>query len=642
MDFKTLLVAGANRGVVEAFREALEPEWQVSWFADGLEAITELKRREYKMLVTGLDAGDSRAAELLNYTRRKHPTMPRFILASEADKLRVMKEALGAHQFLTEPIDGAALKQNLDRAMNLDAWLGCAEMRRLVTRVRSLPAVPAVYLELVSALRSPSVTTEEVADIISKDMAISAKLLQVVNSAYFGYSNKTTELSEVVGMLGFESVKSLATAIRMLAHYDGIKLPDYSIEELWGHSNEVAKTARQLVMAHNGNREMAEAAFLAGLLHDIGKVVLAGNFARQYNGTQSLAAKQSLPAWEVEKEIFGATHSEVGAFLLGLWGMPMQVLEAVAFHHHPLRDNSREFTVLTAVHVANALHYELHSGFEVRKAVIDEEYLSQIGLLACLPSWRMAVGSGDFSIQKSTPTTVQIRGESNCFAMQTASAGGQEEPQSSPPGAVSRPRHCPFSFIPPLGNLRRQVMLGVAGFAAIVLAAALASWKAADNEDVPTVSARDLSQPAEVDGAVHPHASAAPGEAPGDAREELHSPPRESGPDPSLGEGSGPMAQGVDTATPPVPAPAIEPPGGPQPAVNPVETKIELPPAFPELRLQGIFITKTRPTAILNEKTLTVNDRLGDVRVVSISSSNVTVEYRNQQKTLRLGSRPVR
>ena len=134
---------------------------------------------------------------------------------------------------------------------------------------------------------------------------------------------------------------------------------------------------------------LAESAFTAGLMHDLGKLVLASNFDEQYSGAQALARQQQLPLWEVEKQIFGASHGEIGAYLLGLWGMPLDLVEAAALHHNPSRCLAKRFTPLTAVHVANALVYEAKpdkEGFVAPQ--IDEAYLAELGLSDQLQRWR--------------------------------------------------------------------------------------------------------------------------------------------------------------------------------------------------------------------------------------------------------------
>ena len=186
------------------------------------------------------------------------------------------------------------------------------------------------------------------------------KLLQVLNSACFGLPRRITNPAEAVGILGFETVKPMVTLT--------IKL----LNLLWTRSNPSifpstvsGATARKwhvrrsklFMLQTDDQRAGRKAAFTAGLMHDLGKIVLAANFDEQYRGAQSLARKQQMPLCEVEKEFFGAGHGEIGAYLLGLWGMPLDLLEVAALHHQPSRSINKGFSVLTAVHVANALEH---------------------------------------------------------------------------------------------------------------------------------------------------------------------------------------------------------------------------------------------------------------------------------------------
>jgi putative nucleotidyltransferase with HDIG domain len=388
MGEKHILVADADAKTLEEFRQALGQQWKITGVGTGAAALEELKKQAYDGLVASLYLPDLEPAQLLNRVRSKYPSLVRFVVAAEKDRDRVVKEVLGAHQFLIRPFDADGLRTTVERALAFDRWVDSDKLRKLVSRMRTLPTVPAVYLELLAALRSADSTTEEVGALIAKDMAIMTKLLQVINSAYFGLPRTVTSPEEAVGLLGFETVKSMVMAIKLLNQYDRIKTGDFSIERLWQHSTAVAHNARRLVLLQTGQRPLAEEAYTAGLLHDVGKAVLAGNFAEQYQGAESLAHKEQIPMCEVEKQIFGASHGELGAYLLGLWGLPMDVLEAAALHHHPARASNKAFTPLTAVHIANVLQY--HAAREVSGEVppkIDMEYLAEIGMVECLPAW---------------------------------------------------------------------------------------------------------------------------------------------------------------------------------------------------------------------------------------------------------------
>ena len=232
-----------------------------------------------------------------------------------------------------------------------------------------------------------------------------------------------TDPVEAVESLGLETVKALVMALRFLAEHSQLKPGYLSLEQLWQHSINVAQLARDLVLFETKDRALAAEALVAGLLHDLGKVVLATNFDDLYGRVHSLARKQPVALWDVEKEMFGASHGEIGGCLVGMWNMPTSVVEAAAFHHEPPLGEHQRLTPLAAVHVANVLEHEIRPSDEFRVApVICAPFLNEIGLLQRLPFWRAV------------------------FAKRRAASAGPEvepaetsQPQSIPPVPSSAP-----------------------------------------------------------------------------------------------------------------------------------------------------------------------------------------------------------
>jgi len=636
MGEKRILVADADPRVTQEFSQALGEQWQVTTASDGPSAIAALKDRPCDVIAAGLDLGEMSGSELLNQARKRYPDIVRFVLASEDDRARVMKEVLGAHQFLTKPLDRANLKKTIERALDLDNWIASESMRSLVAKVRSFPTAPTIYIELLAALRSPNTTTEEVGAIITKDMAITTKLLQVLNSAYFGLPNKITDPAQAVGILGFDTLKSMVVAIKMLAHYDKLKTAHFSIDQLWRHSTEVARHAKQIVMMHTGGRVMAETAFTAGLMHDMGKVVLAANFDEQYRGVQSLALKKNMPLWDIEKEIFGATHGEVGAYLLGLWGMPLELLEAAALHHYPSHSKHREFSALTAVHVANVLEYEMGGKQDTPVPVLDETYLEEVGVLDCLASWRQAVKTQDFTMPevrtpKAVPAPVPAPA-SEPAAAANAPAGGATS--DVPASAESYRDEVPSDDqeLEPVGAGGRSWLYVGAALAAVMVIGGLV-LKFSEDSATTTVSPpkadKQSSRPIEVQARpLTPVTTTKPVEvAPAPAKAPAPAPVA-STPEPAKlppAVAQQPSNSVPDAGTQPVAA--TPPMAVPEPPKEPV---------FPELKLQGVFMTANKPAAIINGKMVHVNELILGARVIEIGRSNVTVEWKDQRRTFKL------
>ncbi len=431
---KRILLAVADPSAGEAFRDALGKQWVVTAVTTGTAALAEMRQQPCHVVVADLDLPELDGASLLQQVRKKYPKTIRFILAPENEHNRVMKKVLGgAHQFLAKPLDKLTLKSALEQAEAANVWIPSGKIRELAGRIRVFPTAPSLYFELVNLLKSPDATTEEVGELIGKDMAMMTKLLQVLNSAYFGLPRHVTEPSEAVGILGFEAVKSVVMAVKLLNQYDRLRPAYLSMERLWRHSTDVAQTAKQLTVLATGDRSLAASAFTAGLLHDLGKVVLAANFDEQYSGVHSLARKLHVPLSEIEKEVFGASHGEIGAYLFALWGMPPDLLEAVALHHDPSRSTSDEFSPLTAVHVANTLHCEITPDTEgLVVSQIDEAYLAAIGCLDRLEIWREALGNPDV-------TDAELRvGAPESVAATPAPAAPEPVP-APPPASEAQP-----------------------------------------------------------------------------------------------------------------------------------------------------------------------------------------------------------
>jgi HD-like signal output (HDOD) protein len=676
MTQKHILLADADANALEEFRQALGEQWIVKLAGTGAAALEELKRQPYDGLVASLYLPDLGTAQFLNKVRGKYPKTVRFVVASEKDRERVVKEVLGAHQFLIRPFDADGLRTIIERALAFDLWMESDKLHKLVARMRSLPTVPALYLEIVAALKSPDSTTEEVGEMISKDMAITTKLLQVINSAYFGLPRTVTSAAEAVGLLGFETVKSMVMAVKLLNHYDRLKIADFSVEQLWKHSTEVAHHARKLVLIQTGDRMLAEEAFTAGLMHDVGKAVLAANFTEQYHGAQSLARKQHIPMWEVEKEIFGASHGEVGAYLLGLWGLPLGVLEAAALHHQPARAANKVFTSLTAVHAADVLQHESEPQVEGEAPPnIDVEYLAEIGMLECLPAWREEVlgpeaaasgfddeeANSSSSLPHSNLTSApppaaglsSIDGSAAqglAHAEQPTEPAGGDKPgdvQGDPPSVEGDPDQgqaavgdnfgldpgtfsewqtpaaaemklgIPVPTVSKTGKL--LVVLGVVVLLGLLVVRLFSGREAARNEKALVVRA----QPIKPVPAANPLVSAVP------QKENTAETPQ------NLLRTSVVIAPGntISPALTNLPAPeASSPTAGVSSAPSDPSPQI----FFPDLKLQGILFSPRTPSAIINGILVHTNDLILEVRVLEIRKSSVLIEFQHRRETLSL------
>jgi putative nucleotidyltransferase with HDIG domain len=248
-----------------------------------------------------------------------------------------------------------------------------------------LPSPPQLYFQVVKELQSPDASLESVGALIARDPAMTAKILQLVNSAVFGLKRTVASPAEAVMYLGIDTTKSVILLAHSFSYFDQLKEADFSAENLWKHSIRTANFARWIAQLEGVGQPIIEEAYTAGMLHDLGKLALAANLPQQYSEAAMIAASRGVPLWEAEEQVLGANHAELGASMLAIWGLPIGIIEAVALHHHPTKFFSQTFCPLTAVHAANAIEHAESSA--IASLPVDADYLAQLGLDQRLPVW---------------------------------------------------------------------------------------------------------------------------------------------------------------------------------------------------------------------------------------------------------------
>jgi len=267
--------------------------------------------------------------------------------------------------------------------------LSSPALRQLVSTINALPSIPTIYQELDTAMQSPHASINTAAGIIAKDMAMLSKILQVVNSAYFGLRRTISSPAHALSLLGLDRVKGLVLTVKLFEQCTQTGFLPISLEQLWKHGLTTAVGARAIAQLEGAGSLAVDHAFMAGLLHDIGLLVLNTNFPDQYREVFRRIKEDGRRVPAAEREVFGATHADVGAYLLGIWGLHEVIVETVAFHHEPPLNQQHHAQVLGAVHVANAFDEE--GDRAVTGGVVSEissEYLSICGMGDPVPAWR--------------------------------------------------------------------------------------------------------------------------------------------------------------------------------------------------------------------------------------------------------------
>lgn len=388
---KKLLFVDDMPDTLTLLRESLDPmrqEWDMAFAESGQEALAALKRNPVDVVVSDLVMPGMDGVQLLGEVRKQYPHTVRIAFSGQTGQEASLRSAGVAHQFVAKPFTPAELKALIDRTCALRDLLNSESLRQLVAGIKTLPSLPTVYRELMAEMQSPDPSIKKAARLVAKDMAMATKMLQMVNSAFFGLRSQASNPEQAVLLLGLDTVKSLVLSLQVFAQFEDSQ-SFFSLDALWRHALTASAYARLIAQEEHAAPTVVEDAFAAALLHDVGTLVLATNLPEQFAATLAFQQNDGLTEWDAERQVLGATHAEIGAYLLGIWGLSDPLVEAVAFHHTPMMCVNQEFTPLTGVHVADAFEQEDRSeDLEGEKPLLDETYLAQCGFTDRIPRWR--------------------------------------------------------------------------------------------------------------------------------------------------------------------------------------------------------------------------------------------------------------
>ena len=339
------------------FLDELPADWTIHYSTSENDALFFLRQLQFDLVFVDLKKGPLAGAQFLHDVWERQPNVIRFLLADQLEEDLLLTCAMGAHQFLQKPLTLETMQNAVERADLVGQMLKNTRIQTLVSRIRTFPNRPTIYLELMKEIRSANSSAQTVGELVEQDLAITTKLLQVTNSAYFGFQQRILSPGDAVFLLGMQATASLVLAIEVFSHMDHLNPSYFVIDQIWRHSQKVGHSARMIAQKMTRDHTLAQDSFTAGLLHDVGKLALAINLKEEYRAALRLARQNMVPVWKAEQEIFGATHAEAGAYLLGLWGLSFPVIHAVAGHHLQPANLGHEFNAQAAVHLANTLEY---------------------------------------------------------------------------------------------------------------------------------------------------------------------------------------------------------------------------------------------------------------------------------------------
>jgi putative nucleotidyltransferase with HDIG domain len=406
-------------------------EWEMEFAVSGGEALNFMAKSPFDVVVSDMHVPKTGGVELLDAVMERYPETVRIIHSGHSDKEMLLRSVKSAHQFLMKPSSAETVKYTIERACKLQDLLRSETLRKIVAGIKNLPSLPALYSLIVAEMHSKDASLKKVSHIISQDVSMSAKILQLVNSPFFGLPQKITDPQQAAVYLGMDTLKSLVLSIHVFSLFaEDAELHGFSLAEMCKHSLMVGRLARDIACTETDDKEVAEEALVAGILHDIGKLILL-KIPRQYNQVLDFIERTGCDLVEAEYTVMKTSHAELGAYLLGLWGISENIVESVAFHHNPskllenmfsmlnessgkglgkmkskdgklktrsIKKDSTGFTTLTAVHIANALIVQMNCSSDTTfSPYVDMLYLRTLNLTDKLREW---VGCYNKAMQK--------------------------------------------------------------------------------------------------------------------------------------------------------------------------------------------------------------------------------------------------
>jgi len=383
-----VLFVDDDAAILDSLRHLLqrqEREWDMVFSLDPEAALAELEREPADVVVSDVGMPGIGGVGLLSRVRDLYPGTARIVLSGEADPEAAQQTIPFAHQYLGKPCRSDLLVEVVNRTASLYIHLDDPVLRGIISGITRLPSVPHVYLEITRLAQRADATLDEITAAVERDPALVAKVLQMGNSAWFGRRRRLTSIRQAVQFLGTDVLRGLALGGQAFGTMTFAPFEGFSLEGLQRHSLHTARLAARLLEGQKGVDDV----FTTAMVHDIGQVVLAAGHRDEFAEVRRRATAERRPFHEVEYEAFGATHAGIGAYLLGMWGLPFPIVEATAYHHSPRRVAVGERRILAAVHLADVLisTVEPDRDDHTPEQRLDIGFLDSCGIRPDLPRW---------------------------------------------------------------------------------------------------------------------------------------------------------------------------------------------------------------------------------------------------------------
>lgn len=368
---------------------SMEGEWDIEFVTGGQKALDRMAEKEFDVLVTDMRMPEMDGSQLLEEVMAKYPSTIRLVLSGQSREEVIFRTVGPAHQFLSKPCDSNILKNTINSSLALRKMLKSARVLKIVSQIDKLPSLPNSYIEITEELRKEDCSMRKVADIVHRDVAMSAQILKLVNSSFFGLPNHITDIAQAVSFLGIDVLRPLVLSIGTFSQFTHKKLDFKSMEEVIHFSMMTASFCREIARHEKFSKEDEENMYVAGLLNEIGDIVILSELPADYREIYKEIKEKNISHLEAEEAVLGVNHGEIGAYLLGIWGLKDCITEAIAYFMNPIACCNMENQLLPVLHFswASALAF-CKDGNDTEMKSLSIDYMEKCGKKDNIPVWK--------------------------------------------------------------------------------------------------------------------------------------------------------------------------------------------------------------------------------------------------------------
>ena len=376
---KQVLFVDDEIKILQGLKRLLRPmrkSWEMEFEVDSRQALKLIEEGSYDIVVSDMRMPVVNGVQVLKHTQKHCPQAVRIALSGYSDAQLVLEAAGVIHQFLSKPCEPESLIMTVDHIVALQQRLANPELQRAISSLSALPSLPDLYVKITREATSENGSMQRVGEIVAHDIGMTTKLLQIVNSAYFGLKTRVSSPAQAASLMGFDALRTLVLALDVFKTFEATA-DQSEVKQLWSHSLATGSFAQQIACHLGLEKKAAEQAMLAGMLHDVGRLILMSERPEQFKKFATEAFANATSELDREDEVFGCNHMDVGAYLLTLWGFPYPVVEGVAYHHTPSEVVQPSASPLSAVHIGEAFARSLHQSMDLADQ-LDQSYLASI------------------------------------------------------------------------------------------------------------------------------------------------------------------------------------------------------------------------------------------------------------------------